>query len=129
MNFQYFCVASCNSNAIFDGFSLIWPESLSFLKRTIIRVYATCLFMHLSLSTPISTKSCFFSCCHLGQVFQFKFLVMRERIFADKRFSHWISQISFTYVKTGTPPFPFPTKKKVHPPPSKQTLSEKSRSC
>ena len=86
---------------------LICPESLSFLKRTIIKVFATCLFMHLSLSTPISTKSCFFSCCHLGQVFQFKFLVMREKAFLLINFFHWIFQNFFTYVKTAIPPFPW----------------------
>ena len=98
MSFQYFCVASCNNNVIFEGFSLIRPESLSFLKRTIIKVYATCLFMHLSLSTPISTKSCFFSCCHLGQVFQFRFLVMREKAFLLKLFFIEYLRFFFTYV-------------------------------
>ena len=33
LSFQYFCVASCNNNAIFVGFSLICLESLGFLKE------------------------------------------------------------------------------------------------
>ena len=117
MNFQYFCVASCNNNAIFEGFSLICSESLSFLKRTIIKVFATCLFMHQALSAPLSTKSCFFPCCHLRQVFQFKFLVMRGKAFLLINFFHWIFQIFLLY-KNCNP------SEKVQPPLSKQPPSK-----
>ena len=93
------------NNAIFEGFSLICPESLNFLKRIIIKVFATFSFLHQSLSTPISTKSCFFSCCSLGQVFQFKFLVIRQKVFLlINSFSLNISD--FFYVKTAPPPPP-----------------------
>ena len=41
MSFQYFCVASCNNNAIFVWFSLICFERLGFLEWNLLQLIKT----------------------------------------------------------------------------------------
>ena len=119
MNFQYFCVASCNNNAIFEGFSLICPESLGFLKITVIKVFATCLFMHLSLNTYFYKIMFFFLLPSRVGVSVYILSYERDSIFVYKLFLHGIFQIFLYLCKNCNP-----TSWKSLPPLSKQPPSE-----
>ena len=73
-----FCSINCDILKDSVCYALkVWVSFKEQSLKCLLPVYLyACLSRHLFLQTP-----CFFFCCHLGQVFQFKFLVTREKAF------------------------------------------------